>query len=168
MDAGYIRALYDYNYWARDLLLRAAADLPHEEYVRPNGFSCGSIRGIFLHAAWAEAGWLARWTGRPRVDDFADDQFPALTDLVGRWRKEEAAMRRFLGELTAENLESGVSYVSSRSGRQYTDPLWQLLVHVVNHATQHRAEAAEALTMAGHSPGDLDLLDFFREQGGRL
>lgn len=168
MDLAYFRTLYDYNYWARDLLLRAAAGISQEKYVQPNGFTYGNIRGTLLHAAWAEAGWLARWTGRPRVDDFTAEQFPALTDLVGRWGQEEAAMRRFLGDLTAESLESGVSYVSSRSGRQYTDPLWQLLVHVVNHATQHRAEAAEALTMAGHSPGDLDLLDFFREQGSRL
>ena len=38
--------------------------------------------------------------------------------------------------------------------------LWDMMAHVVNHGTQHRSEAAMALTAMGRSPGDLDLLDF--------
>ncbi len=43
-------------------------------------------------------------------------------------------------------------------------PVWQMLVHVVNHGTQHRAEAAALLTAEGLSPGELDLFDFAEEQ----
>jgi uncharacterized damage-inducible protein DinB len=35
-----------------------------------------------------------------------------------------------------------------------------MLIHVMNHGTQHRAEAAALLTSAGRSPGDLDLIDY--------
>ena len=38
--------------------------------------------------------------------------------------------------------------------------LWQALAHVVNHGTQHRAEAAALLTTVGCSPGDLDMIDY--------
>jgi uncharacterized damage-inducible protein DinB len=163
MDTAYVRSLYDYNYWARDRVISAANGLSQNEYVRPNGFTYGSLRGILLHAMWAEAVWLARWSGEPRVESFSEQQYATFASLVERWQQEEAKMRSFLAVLTDERLGSEVTYRSTRSGQWHTDPLWQLMVHVVNHATQHRAEAAEALTMAGRSPGDLDLLDFFRE-----
>jgi uncharacterized damage-inducible protein DinB len=39
-----------------------------------------------------------------------------------------------------------------------------MLVHVVNHGTQHRAEAAALLTVEGRSPGELDLINYAEEQ----
>ena len=47
--------------------------------------------------------------------------------------------------------------------------VWQMLVHVVNHGTQHRAEAAALLTGEGRSPGELDLINYAEEraEGGK-
>ena len=44
--------------------------------------------------------------------------------------------------------------------------LWQALAHVVNHGTQHRSEVAALLTAAGHSPGDLDMVDYIDAVNG--
>jgi uncharacterized damage-inducible protein DinB len=42
--------------------------------------------------------------------------------------------------------------------------LWHCLLHVANHGTQHRAEAAAILTAYGASPGDLDVTLFLNER----
>ncbi len=41
--------------------------------------------------------------------------------------------------------------------------LWQLMLHLINHGTQHRSEAAALLTGYGQSPGDLDLILYLRK-----
>ena len=53
-----------------------------------------------------------------------------------------------------------VSGDTNTKGERWAYPLWQQMIHQVNHATQHRSEAAMMLTKLGHSPGWLDLLYF--------
>jgi uncharacterized damage-inducible protein DinB len=55
-----------------------------------------------------------------------------------------------------------VEYRTSR-GEIYRNAVWQIVLQVVNHATQHRSEAAEVLTEYGCSPGDLDLIWYLRQ-----
>jgi hypothetical protein len=42
-----------------------------------------------------------------------------------------------------------------------------VLGHLANYGTQHRSEAAEALTMVGRSPGAPDLTTMYWSSAGR-
>ena len=67
----------------------------------------------------------------------------------------------FVEELTDEKLCNYLEYLSARG--PYQIMLWQVMVHIVNHGTQHRSEAAAMLTNFGYSPGDVDMIDFLGE-----
>ena len=72
-------------------------------------------------------------------------------------------MRSYLDGLTDDDLAAGTITYSRTEGKTYETPLWQILVHVINHGTQSRSEAAVLLTQLGHSPGDLDYMIFLRD-----
>lgn len=84
-----------------------------------------------------------------------EESFDSLEALVQRWQEEQIAMQEFLGALADEDVTRPLRY-TTESGLKRERPLWHALLHVVNHGTQHRSEAALLLTLAGHSPGDLD------------
>jgi uncharacterized damage-inducible protein DinB len=65
----------------------------------------------------------------------------------------------FVDGISEERLNNTFDY-SNTSGKPFTKVLWQAMAHVVNHGTQHRAEAAAMLTDLGYSPGDIDLIFF--------
>jgi len=158
LDADYVRTLFDYGYWARDRLLKAAAGMSEAEYASDNGFTYKSIRGILTHALAAEAAWSMRLRGEQVTGLPAQEELTSVEALAARWRQVEVKMRGVLAELSDADLER---MTTMRAGEL---PLWQILAHLANHSMQHRSEAAEALTMAGRSPGDLDMLFYFIEK----
>lgn len=158
-----IAELWDYNYWANARVLDAAGRLSQADLMAPADLSHGSIFGSLVHALAAEWVWRLRCQentspdGVPTADDFA-----TLQDLEARWEREEVSMRAYVSGLGDDELYGIVDYTTT-SGVPHTNVLWHLLVHVVNHGTQFRSEAATALTARGFSPGDLDFLAYLRE-----
>jgi uncharacterized damage-inducible protein DinB len=99
--------------------------------------------------------WLARWG--IRLDG------PAPGDLSGlraSFDEAHAALIEFVGSRSVQDFERNVDYTDTQ-GDAHSVPLWQLVMHVINHGTHHRAEAGWLLGQAGHSPGDLDLVYHF-------
>jgi uncharacterized damage-inducible protein DinB len=47
-------------------------------------------------------------------------------------------------------------------GRTWTQPIWQLVLHVVNHGTHHRGQVSGFLRTMGRVPPVLDLVAFYR------
>jgi uncharacterized damage-inducible protein DinB len=155
----HIRALYTYNAWANGRILDTAALLGRDAFpVQHPG--AGSLQEILVHTAWAQWIWLRRWQGESPGERWDAVEFPDLPALRSRWADVEVETARYLAELDAAELDQDISYVNF-AGQTWRYPLWQMLLHQVNHATQHRSEAALLLTRAGHSPGDLDFLRYF-------
>lgn len=157
-----IQLLYKYNSWANARLLDAASNLTEEQFLAPDSFPHGGLRGTLTHALFAEWIWRMRWQGESPTEGIKPEDFPTFDSLRARWLEEEKALDSFVDELTDEKLNAPFQYKNTR-GKTLENILWQAMAHVVNHGTQHRSEAAAMLTELGRSPGDIDLIIFLRE-----
>jgi uncharacterized damage-inducible protein DinB len=161
MNTTNVQSLFDYNYWVNQRILDAAAGLSAEKFAAPADVSHGSLRGTLVHALGAEWAWRLRCQGTSPSALLSADDFHDLASLRGRWDEEEQEMRKYLAGLTDEALAGNIEYTRTE-GTHFKTPLWQILLHVINHGTQSRSEAAVLLTQYGHSPGDLDYMVFLR------
>ena len=152
-----IRALYEYNEWANNHVLAAASDLTEGELGSEMGASFGSVQGNLAHTVAAQVYWLAGWTGSEPVGMPRLEEGPALQAIRESYAISHEGLRRFLGSVGEADV---IRMAPGRPGSSLQRPLWQLMLHVANHGTHHRAETALLLTSLGKSPGELDYLDF--------
>ena len=156
--------LIDYSRWATARVLAAAQRAREDERNLTTSLSWGAIHSALVHTMSAEWIWRMRCQeGESPTRLLAPDDFPTLDDLRRRWEAEQQAMRAYVAGLSDEELAGTVRYATTR-GAPREGVLWQILAHVVNHGTQHRAEAALLLTELGHSPGDVDLILYLAER----
>ena len=164
MIAEAVRRLYAYNGWATGRVLDAVASLTPEQLNAPGTAGHGSVRDTLLHLLDTHRGWLSWWDGSLSAEqayalksDPADlPDLPALRRYLGEIERQTEAFTATLGDADLERVYGW----DLPDGRRWEMSLWGMMLHVANHGTQHRAEAAAMLTAFGHSPGDLDLLFF--------
>src|SRR6185503_7662430 len=154
-----ILMLYRYNQWSTAIILDTASQVTAEQFIAPADFPHGGLRGTLVHTLFAEWIWRRRWEGISPTKRFKPDDFPTFESLRARWAKEEKALMSFVEGLSDEKL-NGIFRYKNTAGEPHQRTLWHAMLHMVNHGTQHRTEAAAILTDLGHSPGDIDLLGF--------
>lgn len=159
-----VRTLYSYNSWANHRVLDACAPLSPAQFTENLHSSFASVQDTLVHIMLAEWLWLERWLGRspgfPR-GDFAD-----LASIRARWQKIEADLDAFIQTLSGADLDRVVEYKNTK-GNAFSNPMWQMLQHLVNHGTYHRGQITSMLRQLGATPLTTDLIAFFREQVGK-
>jgi uncharacterized damage-inducible protein DinB len=160
-----LRTLLDYHYWARDRLLDAIEPLTPEQLNRDTGSSFKSIRETVVHIYAAEWAWYSRCQGNSPTALLTSDGFPDAAAIRAAWTALEVKMRAFVDSLG----ESGImrmfdfKLLSQQPG---SSPFWQMLQHVVNHASYHRGQVTTMLRQIGAQPGkSMDMIAFYRVKG---
>lgn len=162
MQTDLIRTYYGYHTWANECILTKVAELTNEQFVAPGSASFSSIRDTLVHTMWAQWNWLLRWRGEANPPRLDPTDYPDLATVRTHWAEIDRETRAFVAGVDDTALDGICRYVNSQN-QPMAYPLWQQMLHQVNHGTQHRSEIAVILTEYGHSPGWMDFIVYLDE-----
>lgn len=162
MDKAYFQKLYDYNAWANRRVWDCIETLTDDQFVQELDYSVGSIYNQTIHMMFVEHWWFQYFvTGSPNLPN--ENELPARHEIRATWDKIEAFNRAYLGRLTPEELQREVR---PEFWGEDASPvkIWEALVQIANHSTDHRAQTLAMLHTLGADTIAQDFLQYLWDQ----
>lgn len=153
--------LFQYNQWTTNKILDTTSQMTPKQFLAPAPFPHGGLRSTLVHTLFAQWIWRMRWEGTSPNYRFKPEEFPTFESLRPQFDEESKLLMAFVENVPEERLNQKF-YYNNTAGQPKQNILWQAMVHVVNHSTQHKTEAAAILTSYGCSPGDIDMIYYFK------
>ena len=146
MNADAFRHFYAYHFAENRKIWEAyVMPLSYAEFTQDVAYSAGSVRNQILHLMRADDDWFSELRGvKPftPLDPASEDDRQIIR---ARWDNIEQNMRGYLTALRDDMLLTK----PWTEGEDKDLFLWQVLLHVVNHGTDHRAQLLRALNDMG-------------------
>lgn len=144
--------LLQYTRWAHNRVLDTLQSTPDEPE---------RALALFSHTLRTQDVWYGRVadTDHANLDFWATDP---LSDCAERLDASTCRWQAVLDE-RGDNLDQPISYTNS-SGTAFKTSLRDILTHVVNHGTHHRAQIALVLRDADIAPPATDYIFYLREE----
>jgi uncharacterized damage-inducible protein DinB len=126
--------------------------LKDEQFLAPIPYSHGSIRNQVVHLTAVDGRWLRGLQGQPdaRTYNLLPDDYPTKQAAYDLWEISSNQLSAYTTDIDENELER---YPAGMPG-----PVWQVLLHVVNHGTDHRAQILRALHDFDAPTFDQDLI----------
>jgi len=161
MNADAFRHFYNYHFTENRKVLEHVASLTFEQFTQKVDYSRGSVREQVVHLIDAEEMWFSELRGvepsapLPETVE-ADDQ----DAIRAYWDKVEKNTRAYLVELKDDMLFTKPIKEPEEDQVLFA---WQVLLHVANHATDHRAQLLRALHDLGVETKSQDYIFYVYE-----
>ena len=140
MEPNEIRTIFDYNFWAFERVWECISQISDEQFLEEIDYSTGSIRNIVVHIMSANRNWICRLQGIEMPPRLVFEDFDSLPKAKAKWDELRKELLDYLDSLTPEQLEEAVNWELPARGLKSDNLCWEILLHVANHATDHRAQ----------------------------
>lgn len=153
----------NYNFAANDQVLRRVEALVGDALIGAADLSHGSVFELVRHVADTEWSWRRIARGEPAERMLWEVEAVPDVPALRRFLVEERARAvAWVEGLSEGDLEKEVAIGSSPSDRPTFVRVWQILLHLLNHSTHHRAELSRRLAELGHPVGEneIEYLEF--------
>jgi len=155
MNADAFRHLYEYHFTENRKIWNAfIMPLSQEQFTQPVAYSVGSIRNHIVHMMSADNTWFSGLRGIELPEWLKSEDFDDRQVIRDYWDKVEHDMRSYLA-----NLRDDMLFQKPLANEEDKDLiLWQVLLHVANHGTDHRAQLLRLLSDLGVKTGPQDYI----------
>lgn len=155
MNANAFRHFYDYHFAENRKIWDAyIASLSYEQFSENVGYSHGSVRNQIVHLISTDDAWFSGLHGVEFPEELNSANVDDREFIRARWDKVEQNMRDYLAKLRDDMLFEK----PFADGEDKDLILWQVLLHVVNHGTDHRAQLLRMLNDLGVKTGPQDYI----------
>lgn len=145
MFADAVRHVFDYHFAENRTAWDAyVAPLSDEDFTREAAYSHGSVRNQVVHLMNVDEAWFSD-LGAVSLPEGPDPDTLDRAVIRARWDEIERQQRAWLARLTDEAL--GQKPIAEGEDKDLL--LWQILLHVANHGTDHRAQLLRLLNDLG-------------------
>lgn len=158
MNADAFRHFYQYHFAENRRLWESYVDqLSSDQFTQPFSYSIGSVREQMIHLHRADEIWFCELRGVEPDDPLPETAVDDRPAIRARRDQVEQMMRRYLDALQDSDLLT----------RPIQDPaedrglaVLQVLLHVANHGTDHRAQLLRQLNDLGLNTISQDYIFF--------
>ena len=146
MNADAFRHFYDYHFAENHKIWDYVMQLSPEQFTQPVNYSRGSVRDQVVHLMDCDYTWVSELQDVRPSEPVPPTDIDDRQILRARWDSIEQSMRDYLAELQDDMLfEKPI-----KEPEEDKDLIvWQVLLHVANHGTDHRAQILRLLNDLG-------------------
>ncbi|MEP7286280.1 MAG: DinB family protein [Chloroflexota bacterium] len=146
MNADAFRHFYNYHFSEnRNIWDTYITPLSQEQFTQQVAYSAGSARNQIVHLMSVDNTWFSGLRGLETPEFLDPTKFDDRNIIRTQWDTVEQSMRDYL-----ENLRDDMLFTKPfPEGEDKDLILWQVLLHVANHGTDHRAQLLRVLNDLG-------------------
>jgi uncharacterized damage-inducible protein DinB len=140
MKPNELKSIFDYNFWAFDRVWQCIFQIPDEQFIEGIDYSTGSIRNMIVHIMGGNRAWMSVLRGIeiPAQLVFAD--FDTCFKTKAKWDELELEFLENLNSFDQEQLDGVIPWELLAHGLKSINSRWEILLHLANHSTDHRAQ----------------------------
>lgn len=147
MNANAFRHFYNYHFTEnRKMWVGCIAPLSYEQFTQHADYSHGSVRDQIVHLMSVDELWFCELQGVEPSEPFSPANLDDRKIIRAHWDSVEQSMRDYLATLRDEML---FDKPIKEPEEDKSLIVWQVLLHVVNHGTDHRAQLLRLLNDLG-------------------
>jgi uncharacterized damage-inducible protein DinB len=147
LNAKAFQHFYEYHFTEnRKIWDSYIVSLPYEKFIQDENYSHGSAREQIIHLIDVDDVWVSELQGIEPFEPLPSADFDDRENIRTRLDDVEKKMRNYLAELQDGSLfEKPIKEPEEDKNLI----VWQVLLHVVNHGTDHRAQLLRLLNDLG-------------------
>jgi uncharacterized damage-inducible protein DinB len=148
-----VKTYIEYHHTMTRRVWDSIDQITEEQFLADDAYSRGSIRNLMVHLANTDSNWLAGLKNIPEEQDAPRrkyEDYPDRLSVRAFWDGTAKDLADYIETLTEAELNEKPKDIDA--------PRWTVLLHLVNHGTDHRATVLQRLHELGAPTFDQDFI----------
>jgi len=152
-----IRTFIEYDHVMMSRVWDSISQISEEQFLADDEYSRGSIRNLMVHLAHTDLRWLTGLKNLPDPEGMKKyEEYPDRTSVRTYWDAVAKQVSEYVGGLDEAMLDKHPIDIPG--------PRWEVLLHLVNHGTDHRSTVLQKLHEFGAPTFDQDFIIWLAER----